>query len=83
MLSEDQQAIQDLTRQFTKDQIIPVAAEYDRTMEYPFPVIKKAWEAGLVNTHIPEAYGGAGLDMLSCSLISEELAFGCTGVQTA
>merc|ERR1712093_169536 len=83
ILSEDQQAIQDLTRQFTKEQIVPVAAQYDRSMEYPMPVIKKAWEAGLVNTHIPEAYGGPGLDMLSCSLISEELAFGCSGIQTA
>ena len=81
-LSEDQLAYQTLARDFAHNEIIPVAAEYDRTMEYPVPVLKKAWEAGLMNTHIPEAYGGPGLGLLECSLISEELAFGCTGVQT-
>ena len=80
-LSEDQKAYQELARTFTKNEIIPHAAEYDRNMEYPMPIIKKAWEAGLVNTHIPEAYGGPGLGLLECSLISEELAFGCTGIQ--
>jgi len=38
-----------------------VAAEYDRTMKYPIDVFTKAWELGLVNTHIPEEYGGPGL----------------------
>ena len=43
---------------------MPVAAEYDRTMEFPRPVFDKAWELGLVNTHIPEEYGGLGLGCL-------------------
>jgi acyl-CoA dehydrogenase len=81
-LSEDQLAYQTLARDFALNEIIPVAAEYDRSMEYPVPLLKKAWEAGLMNTHIPEAYGGPGLGLLECSLISEELAFGCTGIQT-
>lgn len=81
-LSEDQLAYQTLARDFAQNEIIPVAAEYDRSMEYPVPLLKKAWEAGLMNTHIPEAYGGPGLGLLECSLISEELAFGCTGIQT-
>lgn len=81
VLSEDQQAYQELARTFTKNEIIPHAAEYDRNMEYPLPILKKAWEAGLMNTHISETYGGPGLGLLECSLISEELAFGCTGIQ--
>ena len=36
-----------------------------------------------MNTHIPEAYGGLGLSVLDCALISEQLAYGCTGIQTA
>lgn len=52
-------------------------------MEYPWEVIKKAHEVGLLNTHIPEEFGGPGLGLLECSLISEELAYGCSGIQTA
>ena len=36
-----------------------------------------------MNCHIPEKYGGAGLGVLDCAVISEELAYGCTGIQTA
>lgn len=82
-LSEDQQAYQDLARKFTREHIIPVAKHHDETMEYPWEVIKKAHELGLVNTHIPEKFGGLGLGLMECSLITEELAFGCTGIQTA
>ena len=57
---------------------MPVAAEYDRTMEFPRPVFDKAWELGLVNTHVPEEYGGLGLGCLEGCLIGEELAYGCT-----
>ncbi|WFC96335.1 medium-chain acyl-CoA dehydrogenase [Malassezia brasiliensis] len=82
-LSDDQQAYQDLARKFTRDNITPVASKYDKSMEYPWEVIKKAHEVGLINTHIPEAYGGIGLGLMECALISEELAFGCSGIQTA
>ncbi|KAG8899847.1 hypothetical protein FRB99_006404, partial [Tulasnella sp. 403] len=82
-LSEEQAGIQDLARKFTREHIVPVAAEYDRSMAYPWPVIKAAHEVGLLNTHIPEAYGGPGLGLFECALISEELAYGCTGIQTA
>ncbi|KAF9967681.1 hypothetical protein BGZ70_008659 [Mortierella alpina] len=79
-LNEDQLAIQELARKFTEDHIIPVAAHHDRTGEYPTELIRKAWELGLVNTHIPQEYGGIGL---GGSLVSEELAYGCSGIQTA
>ena len=82
-LSEEQQSFQELARDFTANEVIPVAADHDRTMAYPWEVIRKAHAAGLVNLHIPEAYGGPGLGVMSCSLISEELAYGCTGIQTA
>ncbi|KIO18688.1 hypothetical protein M407DRAFT_156240 [Tulasnella calospora MUT 4182] len=82
-LTEEQAGIQDLARKFSREHIVPVAAEYDRTMEYPWPVIKAAHQVGLLNTHIPEAYGGPGLGLFECALISEELAYGCTGIQTA
>eukprot|EP00316_Scyphosphaera_apsteinii_P008261 CAMPEP_0119301212 /NCGR_PEP_ID=MMETSP1333-20130426/3025_1 /TAXON_ID=418940 /ORGANISM="Scyphosphaera apsteinii, Strain RCC1455" /LENGTH=471 /DNA_ID=CAMNT_0007303225 /DNA_START=28 /DNA_END=1444 /DNA_ORIENTATION=+ len=82
-LSEDQVALQQLARRFAADEIIPVAAEYDRTMDFPRPVFNKAWELGLVNTHIPEEYGGLGLGCTEGCIIGEELAYGCTGIMTA
>merc|ERR1712156_253819 len=51
--TEEQQEFLDLAEQFTKNEIIPVAPHYDRTGEYPWPVLKKAHETGLMNLHIP------------------------------
>ncbi|GAA5936655.1 hypothetical protein JCM10213_000020 [Rhodosporidiobolus nylandii] len=82
-LTEEQAAIRELARSFTANEVIPVAAEYDRTMAYPWDVIKKAHAEGLVNVHVPEEYGGAGLSVFSSSIVSEELAYGCSGIQTA
>jgi len=56
-LSAEQKEIQELARKFTRDEIIPKAAEHDRTMEYPWDIIKKAWTLGLLNTHIPKDCG--------------------------
>lgn len=82
-LSEEQLQLQDLARKFAKEEIVPKAAEFDRTGDYPHEIFKKAWELGLLNTHIPEAYGGMGLGVLDGCIIAEELAFGCTGILTA
>lgn len=82
-LSEEQEAFKDAARKFAQEEVMPVAAEYDRTMEFPRPIFDKAWELGLVNTHIPEDYGGLGLGCLEGCLIGEELAYGCTGIMTA
>ena len=47
-----------MAEKFTREEIIPVAPHYDRTGEYPWEVLKKAHENGLMNLHIPEEYGG-------------------------
>jgi len=52
-------------------------------MEYPQPLINRAHSLGLLNTHIPAAYGGPELGLLECAIISEELAYACSGIQTA
>ncbi|KAJ2454576.1 hypothetical protein EV183_001447 [Coemansia sp. RSA 2336] len=82
-LSEDQLNIQDTARQFARDVIIPAAPHHDKTGEYPTEIIKQAWELGLVNTHIPSEYGGLGLGVFDTALVSEQLAYGCSGIQTA
>merc|ERR1712038_1398794 len=82
-VTEEQQEFLDLAEQSTKNEIIPVAPHYDRTGEYPWPVLKKAHETGLMNLHIPQEYGGMGLGTLDGCLITEKMAYGCTGIMTA
>lgn len=81
-LSEEQQALVDMARRFTRERIIPIADECDRKAEFPHEVFGAAWELGLVNPTIPEAYGGPGLGELENTLIAEELAYGCIGIET-
>src|SRR4051794_36185259 len=61
----------------------PVAWEYDKDGTWPEDVLKKAWDVGLMNTHLPEEYGGPGLDYLSGCLIEEEMGWGCSGIGTS
>jgi len=82
-LSEEQEMLRQLARDFAKNEIMPVAPHHDETGEFPVEVVKKAWEAGLLNTKIPEAYGGLGLGVFESCLIAEELGYGCTGITTA
>jgi acyl-CoA dehydrogenase len=82
-LNETQKEFQTLARNFARNEIAPNAAQHDQSGEFPREVLKKAWEAGLMNTHIPEAYGGLGLGTLDGCLIAEEHAWGCTGIGTA
>ncbi len=82
-LSEEQQQLRALAHEFAEKEIVPKAAHHDQTGEYPRAICQKAWELGLMNTHIPEAYGGAGLGVFDGCLIAEEIAWGCTGIGTA
>lgn len=82
-LSDEQKALVELARQFGEKEMAPVVAHYDETMEYPWPIIKKAHELGLMNTHIPQEYGGLGLSTLDGCLIAEELTSFCSGMYTA
>lgn len=82
-LSPEQKALVDETRRFTREKIIPIAGEADKTHEFPLDVFKEAWELGFVGPNIPEEYGGAGMGEVDHVLLTEELAFGCTGIQTS
>merc|ERR1712112_503041 len=79
-VTPEQQEYLDLAEQFTKNEIIPVAAHYDKTGEYPWPVLKKAHETGLMNLHIPVEYGGMGLGALDGCLITESMSYACSGL---
>lgn len=82
-LSQEQLEIFDMAMKFARNEMIPHAAEYDQKSEMPMPILKKAWELGLVNTCIPTENGGAGFTTLDSMVITEALAYGCLGMNTA
>lgn len=81
--TDTQKEIQELARKFTKEEIIPKAAHYDKTGEYPWEIIKKAWSVGLLNKHIPADIGGMDCKIFDGCLVTEEFGYGCTGILTA
>src|SRR5688572_22264617 len=72
-----------MAHSFAEKDMRKVAAEYDKDGTWPQDIIDKAWEIGLMNTHIGEEYGGPGLDYLSGCLIEEEMGWGCSGIGTS
>ena len=82
-LDDELTLLQDTSRRFADEEIIPVAAKYDRSGEFPRAVIKKAWDLGLVSTCVPEQYGGVNLSVLGACVVSEEIARGCSGFATS
>lgn len=83
VLSDDESSIQLTAREFARKEVMPVAAKYDQSMDYPTDVIAKAHATGLMNTCIPEEHGGLGLSHFVQALIVEELSYGCSGITTA
>ena len=81
-LTDEQKDLRELAHNFAEKEIRPVAWDYDRDGTWPQEIINKAWEVGLMNVHVAEAYGGPGLDHLSGCLIEEELGWGCSGIGT-
>jgi acyl-CoA dehydrogenase len=82
-LSDEQKNLRELAHDFAEKEIRPVAWEFDKDGTWPQGIIEKAHEVGLMNTHVPEEYGGAGLSYLDGCLIEEELSWGCSGIQTS
>src|SRR5437764_4351650 len=82
-LADQQKALRELAHEFAVKEIRPRAAEYDEHATHPADVIAKAHELGLMNVHIPEAYGGLALSAFEGLLIGEELCWGCSGIGTA
>ncbi len=82
-LTDEQKDLRELAHDFAEKEIRPVAWELDRDGGWPQAIIDKAHEVGLMNTHIPEEYGGPGLSTLDGCVIEEEMSWGCSGVQTS
>lgn len=82
-LSDEQKELQRLAREFAAKEIVPKAAHHDQTGEFPHEIAKKAWELGLMNSHVGQDFGGLGLGVFEGCLINEEMAYGCSGIATA
>lgn len=82
-LDSDHQAIIETAREFARKEMMPNAAKFDESMEYPWEIVKKAHAAGLLNLGLKEEHGGLGLGSLVQAMIVEELAYGCSAMTTA
>lgn len=82
-LTEEQDALVQTAREFTRKEIIPKAAHYDEHDEFPRDLLKRAWSTGLMNIEIPEKFGGLGGSCLDDCLVQEEIAYGCAGINTS
>jgi short-chain 2-methylacyl-CoA dehydrogenase len=72
-LLEEQAAIRDLVREFAEGEVAPVAEELDRTKSFPYEIVRKLGDLGLMGMPYPEEYGGGGADNLSYAIAIEEL----------
>lgn len=73
-LTEEQQLIRETVRDFAEREVKPVAQALDEKAEFSYDLTSKIGELGLFGMHIPEKYGGQGLDILSYIIAVEEMA---------
>ncbi len=78
-LTDEQKMIQDMTRDFAQNEVLPLAAELDEEARYPEELVRKMAELGLMGMAVPEEYGGPGLDYISYAIAMEEISRACAG----
>lgn len=73
-LTEEHDMIQQAARDFAQKEIVPIAAEFDESGEFPMETIKKMGQMGFMGIEMPEKYGGAGMDTLAYVLALKEIS---------
>ena len=73
-LTEDHLLIQKTARDFAQNEIVPIAAHFDETGQFPYETIRKMGELGLMGVEVPEEYEGAGMDTIAYVLAMEEIS---------
>ncbi|MGH2953027.1 MAG: acyl-CoA dehydrogenase family protein [Solirubrobacterales bacterium] len=73
-LSDEQRLLRDTVREFARSEVAPVAEELDREKRFPYEIVAKMGELGLMGIPFDQEYGGGGADTLSYALAVEELA---------
>ena len=82
-LSDKEQKLWEKAKAFTMEHITPHAIELEKRNEFPKEVVQKAYEAGLMNLHIPTEAGGPGHSLVSETLVSEATGYGDAGMATS
>ncbi len=72
-LTDEQRLLRETVRDFARSEVAPVAEELDRTKAFPYEIVAKLGELGLMGIPFPEEYGGGGGDSLSYAIAVEEL----------
>ena len=80
LLTEDQQALVEITLDFAQDHLAPRALDWDRDKHFPVDVLRKAAGLGLGGVYVREEYGGSGLSRADGVLVFEALASGCPSI---
>ena len=76
-LTREQELIRKMMQSFVENEVKPIAAEIDRTHEYPAENVAKLFQLGVMGMTVPKEYGGAGADQLSAAICTEEIAKAC------
>jgi len=82
-LTEEQTMMKKVARDIALEKIAPRAKEVDETGEFPWDNIRLLAENGFFGVHVPEAYGGIGSDMVSHTLVVEEIAAACASTSVS
>ena len=82
-LTEEQKMFQDLARKFAEQEILPTLKENERQEKFNVGIIKKLASQGLLAPHLPQEYGGLGLDYLTSALIWEQLCWASLAITQA
>ncbi|PIS47013.1 MAG: acyl-CoA dehydrogenase [Elusimicrobia bacterium CG08_land_8_20_14_0_20_51_18] len=80
LLTEQQTMIRELARKIADEKIKPVAAHYDETEEFAWPIMKILADSDLFGVYLPEQYGGLGGGIMDMCLVTEELSRACGGI---
>jgi short/branched chain acyl-CoA dehydrogenase len=81
--STEQEMVRDLCRNFSKNEVVPIAEELDKTGQFPYEIWKKMGSLGICGIPFPEEYGGGGLDWLSMIIAIEEISRGDASIGAA
>lgn len=81
-LTQEQQMVKKLMRDFANEAVAPGAVDRDRSGEFPVEIFKQLADMGMMGLPFPEQYGGAGADTISFAIVTEELSRACasTGI---
>jgi len=78
-LTEEQEMVQRVAREFATKEVLPQAAENDRAHRFPAELVKRMAELGFLGIAVPEEWGGAGMDNIAYVLVMEEISRACAG----